>query len=941
MNIRNLLFLFLFSSAIHAQIITVDPIFPTVNDMVTITYDATKGNAGLIGVETVYMHTGVITDQSTNDKDWKFVVSEWGVDDPKVKMTNIGNDMHQISYVIKDYYEFPEGTIVEEMAFVFRNVDGTREGKTEDFGDIFSPVYSEDSGFLSTIISPAEDNLILDQGDTIQVKIATSINSEIKLFEDDIEIISINGRMLEYDIIATTVGDHSVRYEATASGETLVDSFNYLVKPEVKIEELPDGSITGIQVLDSQSVRLNLFAPNKEFVFVIGDFNDWKPDTTYFLKNSSNGNNWWTDIKGLDPNMEYGFQYVVDGNITIGDPYSEKVLNAFDDQFISESTYPDLKPYPVGQTNGFVTVFKINRDPFEWTDQDFIKPDKEELIIYELLLRDFLEENNFQTLFDTLPYLEKLGINAIQLMPVNEFLGNISWGYSPEYHMALDKYYGTPEALKAFINSAHERGIAVLLDVVYNHATGGHPFAALYWDRAINRTAPDNPWFNVFDKHPFGVFHDFNHQYEGTREYVKRTLQYWLEEFHIDGFRFDLSKGFTQRTTTDDSQFRKFDPDRINFLKEYADHIWSVNPDAYVTLEHFAENAEEKVLSDYGMMLWANQVHSKYSEATMGFTENGKSDLSDIAHTTRGWSDKHLIGYMESHDEERLMYKNKTFGNSIGDYSTRDPITRLERLQLAAAFFYTIPGPKLMWQFGELGYDFSINQCLGGGINSSCRTEPKPIRWDFLSDPKRKETLDVFRAIIQLRTKYPTFNTEDFQLEVRDELKRIHLNHPEMNATIIGNFGMVSFEINPNFQHTGSWYDYLTGEEWIVSDVNDPIKLEAGSFYIFTDEQIDTPEISTSIKDLVIGDQIGVLVYPNPVSDQFTVALESTESGEISIQLKDMNGRQIWIIRDFLYPGENEFVLQLDQNIVTGLYYLDIKSGNEKVTKKIMINQRN
>ena len=154
--------------------------------------------------------------------------------------------------------------------------------------------------------------------------------------------------------------------------------------------------------------------------------------------------------------------------------------------------------------------------------------------------------------------------------------------------------------------------------------------------------------------------------------------------------------------------------------------MWASTPDAYVILEHFAANNEETVLADYGMMLWGNISH-EYNEATLGYNNN----LSGVDYQARGWDDAHLIAYMESHDEERLNYKNLNFGNSNGSYNITDLPTALKRLELGSVFYFPIPGPKMLWQFGELGYDFSINRCTNGSINENCRLDPKPIRWDY------------------------------------------------------------------------------------------------------------------------------------------------------------------------------------------------------------------
>jgi len=119
---------------------------------------------------------------------------------------------------------------------------------------------------------------------------------------------------------------------------------------------------------------------------------------------------------------------------------------------------------------------------------------------------------------------------------------------------------------------------------------------------------------------------------------------------------------------------------------------------------HFADDSEEQVLANYGMLLWGNSNYN-YNEATMGYHENGKSDFSWGYYGKRSWSQPHLVTYMESHDEERLMFKNLQYGNGAGAYSVKDPATALNRIKLAGAFFLTLPGPKMLWQFGELGYD--------------------------------------------------------------------------------------------------------------------------------------------------------------------------------------------------------------------------------------------
>ncbi len=174
---------------------------------------------------------------------------------------------------------------------------------------------------------------------------------------------------------------------------------------------------------------------------------------------------WWITLNGLTPGQESIFQYLVDGNIRIADPYSVKISDG-DDQYINSSTYPNLIQYPYGKTGYPATVIQTNQAPYQWQVPNFQRPAKTDLVIYELLIRDFLSTHKYSTLDDTLNYLKSLGVNAIELMPVTEFEGNESWGYNLSFHFAADKYYGPAVDLKSFIDKAHEMGFAVIIDMV-------------------------------------------------------------------------------------------------------------------------------------------------------------------------------------------------------------------------------------------------------------------------------------------------------------------------------------------------------------------------------------------------------------------------------------------------------------------------------------------
>ncbi|WP_412467285.1 alpha-amylase family glycosyl hydrolase [Pedobacter sp. KLB.chiD] len=586
--------------------------------------------------------------------------------------------------------------------------------------------------------------------------------------------------------------------------------------------DLPAGAKDGVVFINNgTSAIVTLYAPNKKSVTLIGEFNNWSTSATP-MKNTSDGNYWWIQVDNLNPSTEYAYQFYVDGNLKVADPYCEKVLDPDNDQYISAATYPNLKAYPTGKTTGIVSVMQANQPVYTWKNASFSRPEKNNLVIYELLIRDFTAEHNYASTLAKLDYLSGLGINAIELMPVNEFEGNLSWGYNPSFYFAPDKYYGTKTALQNFIDECHGRGIAVIMDMVLNHSFGQSPMVQLYFDGS--KPLANSPWFNVDAKHPFNVGYDFNHESAATRKFSKDVIKFWMQQYKIDGFRFDLSKGFTQKQSTDDAQFRIYDAGRIAIWKDYNGYIKSLDPSFYVILEHFAEESEEKVLADDGMMLW-NNMNYNMNEATMGWLDNSNFQWGFYANHGFAKSEN-LVGYGESHDEERLNFKNITYGNASGNYVIKGNLaTSLKREELVAAFLFSIPGPKMVWQFGELGYDINID------FNG--RTGEKPIKWDYYSDPNRKALYDAYAKFIRLKKNNSIFNSSNSTYNLAGGIKYIKLTEGANTVVVVGNFDVVSQTANIDFGTAGTWTDAV-GTSINLSNNTYLKTLAPGEYHIFS-----------------------------------------------------------------------------------------------------------
>jgi glycosidase len=918
-----LVILGLFPVFVFAQTLQVTPAFPTVNDVVTITYDASQGNAALVNQFQIYCHTGLITTTSTSPTNWQYVQGNWGAADPDVAMTYIGNNKHQITIDIDQFYGVPSNVTVLKLAFVFRTSNGSVVGREADGSDIYYDLVQSNSSLQAQFFNPTNNATILDLGQSLNVNVQSSQLATLTLFEDGLQLASNqNVTELNYPLTATSTGTHQLKLVASNGTDTVLDSVYYTVNPGLNIVDPPLNTKNGINYLNDSTVLLRLYAPEKEHIYVIGDFNSWVPSAEYHMNLSSDSTTWWLEIGGLVPGQRYGYQYFIDGDLKLADPLSPLILDKNNDGAIGALTYPDPHPYPTGLTTGFVTVMQPGATMFNWQNDGFVAPENKDLVIYELLVRDFVQKRNYQTLIDTLNYLDKLGINAIHVMPPGEFENNESWGYNPSFHMALDKYYGTPVKFKEFVDSCHGRGIAVIVDMVLNHAFGQNPMVNMYWDAANNRPAANNPWFNAVCPHePYCWGYDFDHTRQATKDYIDRVNRYWLEEFHIDGFRFDYTKGFINNGNG-------YSDDRIAIIKRMADTIWNFKQNAYVILEHWCDNAEEKQLAEYGMMLWGN-LNYAYNEATMGYTST--SNISNGIYSSRTWTVPHLISYMESHDEERLMFKNLNYGNSANpNHNTKEWYTALGRMQTAAVIFLSQPGPRMIWQFGELGYDISIDD--------PCRVCNKPILWNYFGQARRKQLYDVYSAMINLRNNYSTFRTLDFNYMLSGAVKRMKLNDPSMNAVVLTNFSVYNQDATPSFQHTGTWYEYFTGDSIVVADVNAVLNMTPGEYRVYTDAKLDQPQIADAPVSLneLIHDETSLLVYPNPTSELVKLKFEGKSNAAAFIQIIDQSGKVLWSKKSLCFVGENIEQVNVE-SFPSGIYSVIIQQGNYFQTAQLNV----
>ena len=594
----------------------------------------------------------------------------------------------------------------------------------------------------------------------------------------------------------------------------------------------PAGVTNGIYYgADGTSVTLCTYAASKtqsaKRVFLLGDMTNWKLSADYQLY--KDGNYFWITLTGLTPGQEYRFQYAVeraDGlKKQISDLYSEKVLHP-DDQYEPKKVDPNLLDYPAGKgADGYVTVIQPGKPKYQWSDATlhFQRPNKNNLVIYELWIYDYTEGRSLKGLMKRLDYIQNLGVNAVELMPICEFDGNYNWGYSPNHYFAPDKAYGTEEMYKTFIDECHKRGMAVILDMVFNHATGLNPMNKLY---PYGSDLANNPWFNVNAPHSDNVYEDWNHGFEPAHEMFIRALKYWLTEYKVDGFRLDLSHGLcSDKPNTS-----------VGNLKDYYDKgVKAVSPDAYMICEHWGGNmgTERPQLVSYGMQCW-NNTSNAYCQTAMGWLKDGD-----------GFGEANKDGYVsycESHDEERMQYKVKQYGN--GDLKT-NTAARLARVPENVAFNVLLNGSHMLWMWEEVGYDFSINCDIDhpNAYNESyrCSKKPRPEIRSYFTNKDRVAAFTKCAQVITLRTQLMPGvfegNPTSQNISSGNKLRKI-----QWGSNV---FAAANFDVTGNQAVTlpsGTWYDYLNG----ATPANGTYTLAPGELKVFT----GTPVVAPTFADI-------------------------------------------------------------------------------------------
>ena len=570
----------------------------------------------------------------------------------------------------------------------------------------------------------------------------------------------------------------------------------------------PPGDLRGgahPNLVGNGTVTFLFFAPYKPFVALVGDFNQW--DTRAHPMQTDGLGLWWVTIKNPGT-TRYGFYVLIDDNshAWVGDPYAAVV------------DWSDKAPWG---------LFAGNEQPYLWKSQEWKTPPLREMIIYELCVRDAAGRwqgnrarlGTFRQLEELVPYIASLGVNALELMPIQTFPGDSSWGYNPVFYFAPAPSYGSPADFKSLVDCCHAYGLAVIVDVAFNHAWGDHPWYHIYpplYGPNGEQLADLSPFFHHTPQeiNMWGGV-DWDHFAPETTRYFQDIVRYWLREYRIDGFRFDWVGGV---------DYDSKEPFRSGFNPWHgiAAICWAARqekPDCVLIGEYWSlagtnpEKSAPRLVAETAMdAVWNGYFHHTLDDI---LNQRWEWEKRDIFRAIGGFHDlgygsaTEVINYSCSHDEVRPEHEIKFYS---GKYIAIPKGWTLQQVALARALLglvavLTAPGVPMLYAGQEFGED-------------TPRTiDFLPTGWERRTQPGFREQLEIVTRLLRLRRNAPALRSDaiefmpnDFAQEKIVRYRRWSGDDPAETVWVVLNLGSNGRYVEFPGIEDGAWIDVISGK---------------------------------------------------------------------------------------------------------------------------------
>jgi 1,4-alpha-glucan branching enzyme len=525
-------------------------------------------------------------------------------------------------------------------------------------------------------------------------------------------------------------------------------------------------------------IEFTLFAPYNKEAALIGSFSDWEAirtkveleDGVYQYKFKVRSKSWF-----FEP----------DQWVEVIDPYATDIDNP--------------------TQNGVVRIKDGQKivDTYVWQHDDKPLPPDHELVIYEMHVGDFsggeddpYARGKYKHVVEKLDYLCELGVNAIELMPVKEYPGDYSWGYNPRHFFATESSYGSTDRLKNLIDECHARGIRVIMDGIYNHSEAEAPLTQIdhdYWYHHEPRD-PDNNWGPEFNYEHY----DENLETYPARKFVGDTIRFWIEEYHIDGIRYDAARQIANYDFT-------------HWIVDEAKKTASMKPFINIA-EHIPETTSITNVDGPMDSCW----HDSFYHTVKAHICGDRFDLEELKNVIdckrQGFMGAvNVVNYLTNHDHERLM-------KELGDREIFDDAA-FKRAKLGAVLLMTAVGIPTIWMGEEFG-EFKPKT-----------PESAKIDWTILKNDLNSSLFDYYKGLTFLRKSNHALYGENIDFFWEDPESQVlaytRWNDEGSRVVVVANFSdnfLAGYRV-PNFPANGTWhewtgnYDLESGDDQILIDL--------------------------------------------------------------------------------------------------------------------------
>ena len=541
------------------------------------------------------------------------------------------------------------------------------------------------------------------------------------------------------------------------------------------------------------TIEFNLLAPRNKGAALIGSFSDWKE----IIMEKGEDGYFRTHVELEDGVYQYKFRvqtkspnFAPDEWVNVIDPYATDV---------------DEEKHGVVRIKGGKRIV----DAYIWRHDDRLLPDNNEIVIYEMHIADFTggevdphKRGTYLDAIEKLDYLRELGINAIELMPVNEYPGDYNWGYKVRHFFATESSYGTTEDLKRFVDECHARGIRVFIDGIYNHTDEECPLMLIdrnywYYEHMHYPDDPSNYWGPEFNYNNYDQKLDLKPAWK----FVGDVVRFWVQEYHIDGIRFDAVR-----------QLANYE--FLDWLAKQAKKNAAPKP-FYNIAEHIPDTST--VVSPEGPLdgCWHESFRYFVIPHICGDTFEIEKLKEVLDPKRQGYEiATNVVNYLSTHDRERVF-------RELGDRGIFDE-PAFKRAKLGAVLLITAMGVPMLWMGEEFGEHKRKSETV---------TQPKKIAWPLLERDLNRDLFEYYKSLIALRKQnlaLQTNNIEFFHENIDAKvLAYVRWNDQGSRVVVVANFSdtdLAGYKVS-HFPAPGIWHeqtdnkDVEVGSEGLIVDL--------------------------------------------------------------------------------------------------------------------------